>query len=106
MEDALYDAVYRYLKNKTLPNSFFSTKGNFMKLVSKFQQKGGNLYRNDKLVVRKSEQASTFRAYHNHSCRDKCWATINKNFYWRGGKKYVEEKTNECCACKNKNNPN
>ena len=57
MENKLYKEVLEYLQKKNLPQTFTSSKGNFVALCNKYKiNKKGWLTRNGKPVVKESMQ--------------------------------------------------
>ena len=69
MEDGLYKAVLDYLVNGNEPDQFPSTKSNFLALSRRFNLRNGELTRNAKWVVKKSEREAIFDAFHQHAGR-------------------------------------
>jgi hypothetical protein len=104
MEDVLYEAYVGFLQNGVVPLDLPSTKSNFISTASKyFLSPSGVLMRNMKRVLKESELDEVWRQMHNHSGRSKCWERINERFYFRGGERWVREKTRSCVSCAHKN---
>lgn len=79
MDCELYGEIVSYLKDKTLPLSYPSTKANFIKSAEKFRiNKKGILMKNEKIVVKKEDRELIFQEMHWHSGRDPCWTRIKK----------------------------
>ena len=106
MENTKYKQVVRYLQSGSLPKVFSSTKYNFLTECSKYTLKNKSLFRDGKIVLKKSELNKVFKEFHQHSGRDPCWSRISKRCYWVGGKEWISRKTKNCVHCMNKNNPN
>ena len=106
MEDQLYVSYVNYLTHGVLPQRLPSTKSNFVSAASKFSldPELGSLMRNGKGVLKTSELDELWRQLHNHSGTTKMWKRVNDRFYFRGGEKWVREKTRSCVACAHKNN--
>ena len=79
MDDSLYDQVKEFLINGTIPENVASTKSNFIATARKYKlNPRGYLTRQDKCVIRASEQELVFLDLHRHSGRQACWERIKQ----------------------------
>ena len=77
MDEKNYNSIVSYLKNGTLPLSFSSTKGNFIRQAQQFHVNPvGRLMFGNRIVLKLEERAPLFAQVHNHSGRDACWKRI------------------------------
>ena len=60
MNNAEYQAIYKFLATGILPTNFSSTKSNFKKKARKFNIKHKKLYKGDLAVIKNSEQQKVF----------------------------------------------
>ena len=104
MEAKDYKDIYNFLKSGNFPRKTKSSRSNFRAKAKKFKiHKDGYLTRNGKQVLKKSQLQSVWLEMHMHSGRQKFWERLKARFYFRGGEKWVRQKTRECVACANKN---
>ena len=82
MDDELYQDLLRYCQHGTLPSSFTSTKSNFLASAAKYAVMNGQLQRNGKWVVQKSERDDIFKALHMHSGRSKTWFRVRQRWHF------------------------
>ena len=67
MNAAEYSQLVLFISKGHLPQTFPSTKSNFIKKARKFELgQDGKLYRNSLPVVKTSERARIFREFHQH----------------------------------------
>ena len=65
MDEADYDELCAYLAHGDLPLEFTSNKANFLTRVSNFALNyNGELTRNSKICVRRSEREILWKSYH------------------------------------------
>jgi len=77
MEDKLYEDVKKYLQKEEVPLNVPSTRANFIATSRKYSINArGFLTRENKPVVRVSEQEAIFEAFHDHAGRTACWERI------------------------------
>ena len=78
MNDLLYDDVKEYLLHGIIPQNIPSSKSNFIATARKYQiDPKGHLTRQNKYVVRISEQEKLYQVFHaGHSGRTACWEKI------------------------------
>ena len=78
MDDQSYDDVKKYLQTGEIPKNVPSTRGNFIATANKYALNSrGFLTRQNRQVVRISEQEDLYNAFHRHSGRTACWERIN-----------------------------
>ena len=106
MQVIKYLQFANFLSVGTLPETYSSTKPNFIATANKYAVNDKNqLTRDGKLVVKETEREEIFKICHGettHSGRDKTWQKVRKRFYWHGGEKYVRDKVANCVVCANK----
>ena len=80
MDDAVYADIISYKQHGNLPASFSSTKSNFLALSRKYKLKGSGAYleRNNKPVVKESQQCNFF--------------ILKINCLFKGGNRITEQK--------------
>ena len=79
MQDQLYQDVKHYLQTGEIPNNVPSTRANFIAAARKCVINArGFLTRQNKPIVRISEQDALFEAFHDHSGRTACWERIKQ----------------------------
>ena len=66
MDDAKYLDIQEYLLNGTLPTNLPSTASNFRAQCAKYVHKQGKLFRDDKLVLKKSQLDTVWQQCHQH----------------------------------------
>ena len=102
MDDNLYAYIAEFKKNGSFPDTFASSKSNFVKLCRKYALNSkGVLLREGKIQVKQSERKQIFETCHDlktHSGRDATWAKISSRYYWYGGEKYVREQIHDCVS--------
>ena len=77
MNDQTYEDVKNFLQNGEVPQNVPSTRGNFLATAAKYEVNArGYLTRQNKPVVRMSEQEAIFKAFHDHAGRTACWERI------------------------------
>ena len=77
MENKLYQDIKNYLQTGDIPQNVPSTRANFIAAANKcVLNANGYLYRQNKPIVRISEQEAIFGAFHDHSGRTACWERI------------------------------
>ena len=77
MEDKLYDDVKNFLQTGEIPQIVPSTRANFIATAGKYAINArGYLTRQNRCVVRISEQNRIWESYHSHSGRTACWERI------------------------------
>ena len=62
-----YNDIKRFLQTGTLPSNFSSTESNFRREASNYAIVGGQLMRDDKLVLKFADRLSVFNGLHNDS---------------------------------------
>ena len=117
MLSSTYNDHVKYLKNGSFPLKFESTKSNFKRASKSMTLNAkGTLYRDGKMVVKRSERKAIYQGnssmklhqqiwtfHKGHSGRDATWKKIKARYYWRGGKNYVAHQVSLCVACSHKN---
>ena len=79
MDDSFYDQVKDFLMHGIIPENIASTKSNFIATARKYRINArGFLTRQNKCVVRASEQELIFTTFHKHSGRQACWERIKQ----------------------------
>ena len=77
MEDILYQDVKHYLQTGEIPNNVPSTRANFIAAAEKCTLNArGFLTRQNKPIVRMSEQEAIYEEFHDHSGRTACGERI------------------------------
>ena len=106
MQRHLHDSIVLFKLTGTLPITCPSTKSNFRALAAKFALDVNThvLFRNGKKVLLEENLDEVWQSMHLHAGRDKTWARISQRFYFKGGEKWVRQKTRECVPCGHKNN--
>ena len=79
MNQEAYDQILNYLSDQQLPESFPSTKGNFIAKCRKYTVEEGLLKREGKRVLRKCELEEMWEQLHSHSGINTSWKKINGN---------------------------
>ena len=105
MEAHSYRKIRDFLLSGKLPKKFSSTKSNFIAETKRYKLNSlGNLMRNSKIVLLKSDLKVIFKECHGvgHSGRKKTWDKINRRYYFRGGEKWIRKQVRNCVACSHK----
>ena len=66
MEESDYEAVKKFLLTSTLPDTLPSTASNFRAQAAKYEIRSGKLYRDEKLVLKKSQLEEVWQQCHQH----------------------------------------
>ena len=105
MDDKCYQDYVTFIEHGTLPDTYPSTKSNFIATSKKFTVNHKKfLQRNGKFVLKKSELNQVFSEIHQHSGRDKTYEKFRQRFWFHGMSVWVRNKVKDCVPCSNKNN--
>ena len=66
MEDSYYKKIVEFKLEGTIPMSIPSTASNFRAQCDKYDIKGGKLFRDEKLVLKKSQLDDVWEQCHQH----------------------------------------
>ena len=66
MDDSKYLEIEEYLLSATLPANLPSTASNFRAQAAKYEIKSGKLYRDEKIVLKKSQLDEVWEQCHQH----------------------------------------
>ena len=76
MDEALYDAILLHKTHGLFPNTFASTKSNFVSLCNQYEVGNGSLKRHGRWQATAGEIEDIFTMLHCHSGRDACYKRI------------------------------
>ena len=66
MDDRDYEKKQEFLESGTLPANLPSTASNFRAQCAKYELKGTKLFRDDKIVLKKSQLDEVWQQCHQH----------------------------------------
>lgn len=105
MDNSLYKKYVNYKKNKIYPKKYPSTKSNFKRAAKQMVFKNNKLYKNEKIILKKSDKKRVWSEIHvkdGHSGINKTATKFKERYYMPGYFGWITDRVKKCITCARK----